>query len=764
MHFTIATLLSHLSEDKLVAPKALEKKLDCPSAEESQKLQIALDALERIGVIEKDRGKYKRVPQEATLEARLRCSSKGFCFAIQDDETAEDIYVRESHLGSAWNGDRVLVRVTKEGSRRRSPEGEVQVILERANPSVLAQVQQTENGFRAVPLDDRLLFELELLPEDSVALEQSVDKLVHVEVARYPLGDAPPQGRVTRILGSDAEEAADTDIVCCKHDLRREFPEAVEAEAAALPDGFASEELERRRDLRDLLTVTLEGDRDGETVENAFSLERLDGDRWRAGIHLADVARLVEPESAIAREALRRGTTVVLGEMVLPLLPAGVVERCALVPGADRIAYSILLDLDDMGALTGFEIVPSVVRVDRALSYPEAQTLLGRDEEVAADLAPVAALLKDVFFTVAPLVKAKRIERGAFELQLAELLSPFKDEGRVGAIASSPALPVRALLAELCLLANWAVAQHLTALGLPGIYRTQTSPDWSDLDTTIAISNNLGLDLAFDTEADIRPQDYQTLTQQFAKTEVSRVLVHLARKTLKLPKYASHPGVHFGLAYDDGYSPCVAPARRYADLLVQQVLRVLFEEGRDRRHSRAKEGVNLGSSDSHGKISWNVLPTQQLAELEARAIGAIYRLNDADKLAEDAETDFEGLRKAELMKERTGQVFPGTIVGVQNYGFFVELEDLLVEGLVHVSSLKDDWYEYRSRHDCLVGRKNRIEYRLGSRIQVQVKSVDYYRQQIDLVTVLDENATDDFDEEGFARSDESDLDYPNEQE
>ena len=208
----------------------------------------------------------------------------------------------------------------------------------------------------------------------------------------------------------------------------------------------------------------------------------------------------------------------------------------------------------------------------------------------------------------------------------------------------------------------------------------------------------------------------------------------MLQSSLKPVKYISHPGKHFGLAYNDGYTHCVSPGQRYVDLLVQRVLKVLFESGRDRRHNRAKHGVNVGSSTCHGRINWNVLPPQMQGNLETELLSVLTHLNDRDKIALDAEKDLEGLKKAEKMKERTGQIFQGLITGVQSYGFFVEIEDMLVEGLVHVSSLKDDWYEYRSRHSCLVGRKNRIAYRLGDRVEVEVKSVDYYRQQIDLVT------------------------------
>ena len=750
MHFSIATLLNQFVDNKLVAGKVLEKKLNCQDEDSIKKLQIALDALVHIGVLTKELGKYRRVHDEDVVKAKLRCSSKGFCFALQNLEDEDDIYVRESHLSNAWNGDRVLVKIIKDGSRRRSPEGEVKLILERANPSLLATVKYEEESYRAVPLDDRLLFELEL-KENGQNLADSVNHLVHVTVSRYPIGENLPIGKVSRVLGSDAEAAADTDIVCCKHDLPQSFPEEVIAAAKKLPQTIQEQE---RRDLRSLLTLMIEPENPGgEGIpfrENAFSLEKVGTQQWQLGIHIGDIAELVEPGSPLDLEAQKRGTAIYLGDKVLSLFPEEFISRCSLVAGKDSLSISILITIDEKGQVIEFEIVPSIINVDHHLTYQQVQSLLGNQEYVEQEIIGAVDTLEQLFFTLSPLVKAQRLQRGGFEITLPpSCFAPYKDEGRLGAIVVSSSIPVQSLLTELVVLAGKVVADHLIALGLPGIYCTQPEPDYDQLEDLLKLGNNLGLDLELESDLEVTSHDYQNFSQQFSKSSGAQILHYLLLNSLKPVKYTSHPGSHFGLAYSNGYTHCVNPGQRYVDLLVQRVLKTLFASGRDRRHNRAKNGVNLGSSTCHGRINWNVLPPQLQTNLETDLSAVIAHLNDRDKVADDGEKDLEGLKKAEKMKERTGEIFSGLITGVQSYGFFVEIEDMLVEGLVHVSSLKDDWYEYRARHSCLVGRKNRIAYRLGDEVQVEVKSVDYYRQQIDLVTkgggsaVRDEDFEDD---------------------
>jgi ribonuclease R len=776
MNFSISALLANFSDDKLVTLKTIEKKLNCTSESSLKELQIALDALERIGVLEKDRGKYRRIQEDGVIEGKLRCSSKGFCFAIQDDEEADDIYVRESQLNTAWNGDRVLVKVTKEGNRRRSPEGEVKLILERSNASVLAKVKVNDEGkFHAVPLDDRLLFELALENKDDPPLSEILDHLVHVEVLRYPLAQMPPQGQIAQVLGSDAEAAADIDIVYCKHDLPRSFPDEVMMAAKALPNRVRKADTKDRLDLRHLLTITIDGT-GAQVIDDALTLERLDDERWRLGVHIADVSYYVPTGSPIDAEAYKRGTSVYLADEVVPMLPPPLsTSLCALLEGKERLTISVMATLDNAGQLLEYEIQPSVVQTDYQLDYQQAQAILAREDQDVLDQLGVKkrelSAFKEIYefleqlFAVTQAIKQQRAERGAFELNLpehvfppeagdalAKYLSPkfqYDDEGALGVMVVSSLLPARMIVTECMLMANHLVAQHLHAMGIPAIYRLHRTPDPSDAQELIKLANNMGLDLHLENEEVVHSRDYRHFVEQFADSKTEKVLTYLLLETFKPAAYTTHAGIHFGLAVEDAYTHFASPVRRYPDLMIHRALHALFEHGRDRKTVRAKERVNLRHNEAHGQLTWDVLPPEIYSELEEQFAHVTIHLSERERVAQEAESDLEGLKKAAFMQAHTGEVFHGLITGVQSYGFFVELEELLVEGLVHVSSLKDDWYEYRSRQQKLVGRKNRQQYRLGDRVEVQVKSVDYYRQQIDLVAVGGgSQAGDDDDDEG----------------
>lgn len=723
MELSIQSLLANFADDKLVAPKALEKKMGCEDPASIHRLQIALDALEKIGLLTKERGKYRRPQESELVEGKLRCSSKGFCFAIQEQEGSEDIYIRESQLSNAWNGDRVLVKVTKEGRRRRSPEGEVRLVLERSNPSVIARIKKTEQGIRGIPLDDRLLFELKLQSSEVVPEpETAIDQLAHVQVLRYPLGQYPPIGAITQILGNDAESAADTELVCCKYGFPREFSETALSQAQPFPSKLKKTDLKNRLDQRQRLTIVL-----GDSADLALSLEEIAGGGWTLGIHIVDVSHQIEPDTALDQEINKRGLAVYLGQMVVPFLPETLTSSSFLV-GQEQFAISLLLTLDTEAAVVEYELQPSVVNVDHVLDRGQLAAALEQPSGILGEhLLQLRSLSQSL--------QRQRHQRGSFDLDLVEnSLTRYTDEGLSAAISLDINDPLRLLLTEFALLANQTILAHLQALGVPAIYRVQSPPDVYEVQELIKLASNLGIALGLAAEDSVQPQDYQSFATQLAQSDVSTVLTELLLGTLRTPSYSGVAGPHFALA-TVGYGSVVAPLSRYADLLNQRVLHAVFEQGRDRRTTRTKEKVNLRHSSCVGQLSWNVLPPETQRELETAISAAILHLNERERTAQQAIKDLVGLQKVKQMQERTGEVFRGLITGIQSYGFFVEIIDLMVEGLVHVSSLKDDWYEYRSRQQTLIGRKNRRQYRLGDRVEVQVKSVDYYRQQVDLLVV-----------------------------
>lgn len=519
-----------------------------------------------------------------------------------------------------------------------------------------------------------------------------------------------------------------------------------------------------------MITLTIKSDSQQVTsdgLDDAITLEKTEEGLWQLGIHIADVSYYVTSDTPIDREAQKRGVSVYLGDTVVPMLPHQLTGNlCAFLGGKDRLAISVLVTLNPEGEMVDYEIQPTAIQVDYQLSYQQAQAILERTANPPpspnVDIREFAAIfeLLEQLATVSQTLKDQRQKRGAFELNLPEkplprdaqtgeqLFTPkfhYDDEGALGAMMVSPSMPIHAMIAELMLLANQLVATHLQALGVPGIYRVHPTPDPDDVQELMKLAGSMGIELRLEQEEVVRPQDYQHFTRKFAESDAERVLTYLLLETLKPAFYSTTARSHFGLALEDGYTHFTSPVRRYPDLLVHRVLHAVFEHGRDRKSSRAKEVVDLRHSSCQGEISWNVLPPDVQQELELHIQAVVIHLTERERIAQEAEHDLEGLKKAELMRERTGEVFHGLITGVQSYGLFVEIEELLVEGLVHVSSLKDDWYEYRSRQQTLVGRKNRKQYRLGDRIEVQVKSVDYYRQQIDLLAVGGGSEIDDDD-------------------
>ncbi|MGK7907936.1 MAG: ribonuclease R family protein [Synechococcus sp.] len=776
MDFSVAQLFAQFAptEDQTnptYSRHELEQLLDAASSEQ---LGIALDALVRIGHLNCEDGDdptYSVNSESKLIEGQLRCSSKGFCFAISNQSGVDDIYIHGSNLNGAWNGDRVIAKVVKDGNRRRSPEGHVAAVIERANPTVVAKLEEKDKaggGLKGVPLDDRLLFELDLKflepkPDETpetvetdeqvgavseseetesssaktngfIPPEAEPGKFVYVEIERYPLAQIPPLGLVRKVLGSESGTSMDTDLVCCKYDLPQEFPPSVEAASTKIKCKLNKTDLKKRQDCREWYTLALSPD--GEPAQLAFSLDRQEDSTWRLGIHITDVAQTLLADHPVDAEAQERVLAIHLNESTLPMFPERVLQQCSFAAGSDRPAISVIFTLAPHGAVQSFSLSQTAVCCDTRLTLDQAQSLLDSSSEasesdVVRQLQHLMAL-QEVF-------REHRHDQGGWDLQLSKRVTGTWDEGNESVLSIASAESVATLLSELQVLANATIAKHFKELGVPALFRVCPLPPPEAVQTFLRLADNMNLDLVLADETTVTLADLQKFAARISAPDIAeqKNIPHLAQQLSNFMPVAEEqrePGLHCGLGYDP-YCHATAPLTRYVDLIHQRLLHDVMTKGRDRRSSRVKTGVDILSSSCHGSINWSVLPPKRDKEWIDLLEHSIQHLNNRQEIVREAERELEGLMRSEYMQKHVDETVTGLIVGVQNYGFFVLTDPVLAEGLVHVSSLKDDWYEYRSRQQALVGRKSRQQFQVGDRIEVQVKSVDYYRQQIDLGVV-----------------------------
>ena len=705
-----------------------------PGSVPAEQLAIALHGLTKLGFLEQTDQGYRYRADPTLVPARLRCYNKGYCFAIRDDADVDDVYIYASNLNGAWNGDRVLTRITKEGYRKRSPEGEVAAVIERVNLTVVARIQnpppEQAGPPKAIPLDDRLMFEVELPEQTPGSLGDG--QVVYVEITRYPLANLPTQGRVLKVLGSDPSFSMDADLICSKYGLPQSFPESVTAAAQSLPKTTSKAELKKRQDYRDWFTLTLsESDLSQPgSLEPTVALSLRPGDEtpetatWQLGIHIADLTPWVEFDSPLAQEARQRCRSAHLDTVILPLYPQEVTQQCLLLPQQERLCWSVLITLSATGELLTYEIQPSVIRTSAHLTYAQVAALLAT--ELGDQPSDLLTLLHHLHHLTTQ-CRQQRHAQGGFTLTAAA--DPLDSAALLN--TSNPAQP---MVKECQVLAETVIGEHLLKLGIPAVAYQQPAPNLEALQSFVRLASPLGV--VTTVPEGITVQEIQQWSQQLPEDPtLRRILAESLLAALPPLSYqvlTAESPVPFSrpLAV-----PCAAPLHRYADLLNQYALQALCSKGKEKSAPRSKTVADIRSRRSHGVVTWSVLPPKTQEELLAAMTEWIPTSQAQLERIRQAEQELQGLKKSAFMQAHLGETLSGVIVRVQNYGFFVQVEPLLAEGLVHVRSLKDDWYEYLPKYQALVGRKNRKQFRIGERVDVQVKSVDYYRQQTDLLVM-----------------------------
>jgi ribonuclease R len=683
----------------------------------------------RVGLAARSGRKFSRKRAPGILIGTLRGTRSGHAFVVPDDERERnegDLFIGERAAGSAIHGDKVIARVIATGGRGR--EGRIEAVLQQANPTTVGRFIKLKNQSFVSPLDEKLHHDISVAPAD--ALSATDGDIVNVEITRRPISGRPPWGRIIEVLGREDTPGIDIEIISRKHRLPHVFPQPVMREAEAVQERIDESHLEGRADLRQLLTVTI----DGETArdfDDAVSLEALPNGRLRLGVHIADVSFYVGDGSALDEEAFRRGTSVYFPERAIPMLPERLSNGvCSLNPRVDRLTMSALMELDREGRIVDYKLTPSVIHSSERMTYTEVNEIISEPQgETARRYPHVKEMLLAMHELTLRLIKVRE-ERGAIDFDLPEAEILFNDEGHMSGIIRSERNIAHRLIEEFMLLANETVATHLSGLAVPALYRIHEEPNPDKVEAFAEIAESFGHKFAM--HGRVPQRAFQHLAREIRGRPEERMLSYLMLRSMQRARYTPQNLGHFGLAIKT-YTHFTSPIRRYPDLVVHRILREVISRGR--RGQDDWQTIDLGSKRALKLISWPVLEEERDKSLRTSLESIGDNSSERERAAADAERELMDWRKVEFMSDRVGDEFDGVITSVRDYGFYVELNELFIEGLVHVSALMDDRYEYDERKHKLVGVRRGREFRLGDAVRVQVMRVDRTRHLIDFATV-----------------------------
>ncbi len=721
--------------------------LELGRAEQKAASQL-LNQLQGAGLLRRYGQRFRWADSNRTFIGTIRQRRRKTINFVPDDahERARGrIRVAAEDLNGAYDGDRVVVSLARtafskgigsKGSSGKDREAKVEMILKRGNLRIIGRLH---HGFReswVESLDEKFSFDIEIGGGEAAELEDGW--IVLVEVTGYPSGSMKrsgvhhrqnPKGRILEKLGaSSSEPGLDIAMVIFKHDLPHVFPPEVLAEAEAVSPVVTEEQLAGRLDWRDVPTVTI----DGETArdfDDAISLKKLDNGNFHLGVHIADVSYYVREGTPLDVEARLRGTSVYFPERAIPMLPEHLSNGiCSLNPKVDRLTMSALMEVNGRGQVVKYELRESVIRSNERMTYTDVNQLLtgGTDFSLFRPDEQAEALT-DLFKTMEELARIlikMRTQRGAIDFNLPESVFEFDDEGRVGGVLKAERNIAHRIIEEFMLLANETVAGHFERLGVPSLYRVHEEPEIQRVIEFAQLAQAYGYTFPF---GEVGSKDYQRLSKQLEGKPEERVLAYAMLRSLQRARYSAQNLGHFGLAAPV-YTHFTSPIRRYPDLIVHRILRALLQLGE--RFSTGS-GVSTASGSARAANSRNAPKPIPLGELELIAEESSQRERDADA----AENEIDEWRKAVFMSERLGEEFDGMITNVRDFGFYVELDEVFIEGLVSVSSLIDDYYNFDERSHALIGRGGRRKFRLGDRVRVRVDRVNVDRHLVDFSVV-----------------------------
>ena len=688
-----------------------EKELAClmqVQAEERAELKRLLQELLLEGKIQVNRrGRYS-VPSVPPVIGTFIGHQKGFGF-VEVEGRREDLFVPAAKTNGACHQDTVEVRLLG-GYPGGRQEAEVVRILARGMTQVVGTFQQNRSFGFVIPDNSRFGRDI-FIPKEKAGGAVTGSKVI-VEITDYGGQGRSPEGRIAEILGHINDPGVDILSIVKSCGIPDSFPEEVlrQAEHAAAPAKEESEELPElsdRMDLRDLPMVTIDGE-DAKDLDDAVSLYRKDGS-YHLGVHIADVSHYVKEGSALDAEALRRGTSVYLADRVIPMLPHVLSNGvCSLNAGENRLALSCLMKLNAQGEVVDYTIAPSVIRVDERMTYTSVASILEKeDPQECARYERFVPMFRDMA-ALSALIRENRHRRGAVDFDFPESRIRLDEEGHPVEIVPHERNTATRLIEDFMLLANETVAQHFYWMQTPFLYRTHETPDQDKMRRLATFVYNLGYSMKIGQE-EVHPKELQKLLEKAEGTPEENLIGRLTLRSMKQARYTTQCTGHFGLA-SRYYCHFTSPIRRYPDL---QIHRIIKEQLSGR------------------------LDEARIAHYEAILDSVASQTSRSERRADEAEREVRKLKMTEYMERHIGEVYEGVISGITSWGLYVELPNT-VEGLVHVSSLPRDFFQYDEASCEMRGTKTDACYRLGERVRVQVRFADRFTRSIDFILAEDE--------------------------
>jgi ribonuclease R len=654
------------------------------------------------GEIIKTRGGHYGLPAKMNLiKGTLTCHPNGFGFVIPEEDGAEDIFIPPRKMKDAMHGDGVVARVESckaDGKR----EGSIIRITQRALKDLVGTFRKTRGSSFVVPSDEKILQDI-VIPARS-SLKARDGDVVAVEITSYPARHQPATGIITKVLGDPTDPDVEADIITIKYGLSTTFPDEVLLEAEKIPTTVSEAECKGRTDLRDIKSFTI----DGETArdfDDAVGIKRTEKG-FKLYVSIADVSHYVKVGTALDTEAFARATSVYFPDRCIPMLPETLSnEMCSLKPKVDRLALTAELDFDKSGKEIGAKFYESVINSAERLTYTKVKAILqDKDPELTKQYSAITEDLA-VMYELAKLLSKRRSREGSLDFDLPEPQIILDMEGRVEDIIRSERNLAHRLIEDFMLAANRAVARLFTSKKIPAIYRVHDKPDAEKLNDFKEFIKGFSLEIT----GEPTPKALQKVLQKAAGTSQERLISHVLLRSMKQAVYSEENNGHFGLAFKD-YTHFTSPIRRYPDLIVHRLLKEILNKS----YTKARQ-------------------EHMAAWLPSAALHASQR----ERKAMEAEREIVDLKKAQFMQDKVGDTFPGFISGVTSFGIFVELKEFFVEGLVHITTLGDDYYNFMEKEHCLVGEHTGRRFQLGAEVDVTLVNVDISRRRLELEILED---------------------------